>query len=158
MLAAPAGLKQESLRDRQDWTPQGTVDAQPLKKASQRLLVIVPEDQGPGQGWAWYKTPRQLDRLIRHLNPKGEQLVGSGNGFGLANRWHHGRVAASRPAVRVSCLQAGEGGLALRLATSAGCYGHYATSDCMQVSWVGWQLLFLLFHGMGESGGGSGGH
>ena len=76
MLAAPAGLKQESLRDRQNWTPQGTVDAQPLKKASQRLLVIVPEDQGPGQGWVWYKTPRQLDRLIRHLNPKGEQLVG----------------------------------------------------------------------------------
>lgn len=65
------GLKQESLRDRQDWTPKGTVEAKPSEKPSHRLLVIIPEDQGPGQGWAWYKTPRQLDLLIRHLNPKG---------------------------------------------------------------------------------------
>ena len=66
-------MKQESLRDRQDWTPKGTVEAKPSEKPSHRLLVIIPEDQGPGQGWAWYKTPRQLDLLIRHLNPKGER-------------------------------------------------------------------------------------
>ena len=80
-LDAPAGLKQESARDRQDWTPKGTVAAEPSRKPSQRLLVIVPEDQRSGQGWVWYKTPRQLDLLVRHLNPKGEQLVGRGHGM-----------------------------------------------------------------------------